>query len=399
MHTAFKLQRRNFLATCGIAAATFSPNSIAARTRNATKDCHAACDAIAKATQFLLSHKSEESLWRSDVYGPFKNETALTPRVLLALHSAARVLDKTTPAFAECNAGVQRGTQWAVDRIGQPVAYPVYFAADTLRLMSDSSSDPQRMQHVRRYLAAQQLTEAHGWKLNDPRCGGWSYAKAAPLRPNDSTAISPLAEPNLSATVAALEALNSAEKPNGKTSNKRAMSPQQRLALRFLQRLQNADGGFRFVLDDAVRNKAGARIENGDMTFNSYGSATCDGLRGLLACGLPAEHDRVVCAVQWLKQHYSATSHPGQYSESREYAREAVYYYYCRSLSQCMHSHPELLPRAWHGQLAEQLISRQQLDGSWSNDAVDVREDDPLVATPLAIMTLANSVTATRQQA
>jgi hypothetical protein len=40
--------------------------------------------------------------------------------------------------------------------------------------------------------------------------------------------------------------------------------------------------------------------------------------------------------------------------------------------------------------LAAALIERQKPDGSWINDAVDVREDDPLVATPLAMMALAD---------
>ena len=39
--------------------------------------------------------------------------------------------------------------------------------------------------------------------------------------------------------------------------------------------------------------------------------------------------------------------------------------------------------------LAEELLRRQQTNGSWVNAAVEVREDDPLVATPLAVAALA----------
>ena len=46
-------------------------------------------------------------------------------------------------------------------------------------------------------------------------------------------------------------------------------------------------------------------------------------------------------------------------------------------------------PRDWAEALAEELLRRQHSDGSWVNDAVEVREDDPLVATPLAAGALA----------
>jgi hypothetical protein len=45
--------------------------------------------------------------------------------------------------------------------------------------------------------------------------------------------------------------------------------------------------------------------------------------------------------------------------------------------------------RGWAEKLARVLIARQQEDGSWRNTAVDLREDDPLVATPLAASALA----------
>ena len=43
----------------------------------------------------------------------------------------------------------------------------------------------------------------------------------------------------------------------------------------------------------------------------------------------------------------------------------------------------------WANALADALLRRQQPDGSWVNDAEQVREDDPLVATPLAMAALA----------
>ena len=39
--------------------------------------------------------------------------------------------------------------------------------------------------------------------------------------------------------------------------------------------------------------------------------------------------------------------------------------------------------------LAEVVLERQGSDGGWRNPSTDLREDDPLVATPLAMSALA----------
>jgi hypothetical protein len=42
----------------------------------------------------------------------------------------------------------------------------------------------------------------------------------------------------------------------------------------------------------------------------------------------------------------------------------------------------------WATTISLALLGRQGDDGAWSNPVVDVREDDPLVATPLAMRAL-----------
>jgi len=42
----------------------------------------------------------------------------------------------------------------------------------------------------------------------------------------------------------------------------------------------------------------------------------------------------------------------------------------------------------WAPALARELIDRQNADGSWTNRFTDGKEDDPLVATPLALAAL-----------
>jgi hypothetical protein len=42
----------------------------------------------------------------------------------------------------------------------------------------------------------------------------------------------------------------------------------------------------------------------------------------------------------------------------------------------------------WARALAEALLARQRPDGSWVNASMELREDDPLVATPFAMAAL-----------
>src|SRR5436305_14933944 len=117
-----------------------------------------------------------------------------------------------------------------------------------------------------------------------------------------------LFEPNLSATVFALEGLHAA----GVSGS----DPAVKHALGFVRRCQNFresardpkldDGGFFFIQDDSERNKAGLATPTDKapaksaLRVRSYGPATADGLRCLLAGGLANDDPRVIAARGWL---------------------------------------------------------------------------------------------------
>src|SRR5262249_51357884 len=64
------------------------------------------------------------------------------------------------------------------------------------------------------------------------------------------------------------------------------------------------DGAFFCAPGDPPRNKAGVAgtAHRGRERFASYGSTTADGLRALLACGLPRDGARVTAARHWLAE-------------------------------------------------------------------------------------------------
>jgi hypothetical protein len=112
-------------------------------------------------------------------------------------------------------------------------------------------------------------------------------------------------------------------------------------------------------------------------------------LRALVLLDRAQDRDR---ARDWLKKHYRANKHPGEYVKAHESNRDAVYYYYAASVAKGLRDMKvgKLGDVDWANELAEELAKRQHEDGSWANPIELVRENDPIVATALAVSTLAN---------
>jgi hypothetical protein len=99
----------------------------------------------------------------------------------------------------------------------------------------------------------------------------------------------------------------------------------------------------------------------------------------------------VTAARAWLESRFSPSSNPGRFEPDREVLRDATYYYYAWSAA---HAFMALgggsgpARTAWAAALSSELVRRQRADGSWRNRWSDGKEDDPLVATPLAAAAL-----------
>ena len=133
--------------------------------------------------------------------------------------------------------------------------------------------------------------------------------------------------------------------------------------------------------DDPSRNKAGRAGEDPDgrVRQRSYTCATADGLRGVLACGGAVSDDRVKSAVRWLQLHANIDDVP----DLRFYASSSLALAH-RALSKSA----KTTCAAWAEKTCSALIDSQRPDGSWLNDAIEMREDDPIVATALGLLAL-----------
>jgi hypothetical protein len=358
-------------------------------------------EALRAGVEYLVKQQSLDGAWRSDVYATFKDGTALTPLVLCALQEAAGATWSThTSKIARFKASVWLAKFVKDDGTIEPppdgFEYSVYTAALCVKALSHPENADRAKARAAwvKYLKERQLTEKLGWKSEDKQYGGWGYCRVIPKKPEpEPKGFAPtLLESNLSATVFALDALKSA----GETD-----AAMYKAAAIFVRRCQNwleipipvylasADGGFFFIYDDPVRNKAG-KADSEVGIFNSYGSTSADGLRALALCNDPADDERREAARKWLLENFSATKHPGRYVKAHEPNRNAVYYYYAASAAQAFRTNNlKLHGRDWAAELSQELALRQAKDGSWTNPVEQVRENEPLVATSNAVLALA----------
>lgn len=291
-----------------------------------------------RATDYLLSRQRSDGSWRSEHYRDMSSGYELTPMIAKALAYAG--LDMTRAR------DFMRGAAQA------ELVYPTYTAA--LMLLWLGKDQPG----WRERLLGLQLSPANGFRPADPDFGGWGYAMKAP-QPGQ-------AHSNVTSTCFAVGALGPVEG-----------------ALAFVRRCQCDDGGFCAAAADPVLDKAGPRV--------SYGSASADGLRCLYRLGGRAEE--VARAEKWLIEHFSARVHPGAFPPARYEDRDSLFFYYFWSLAHALAAAARRgrpLPRTpeMFAAMVERLVELQRPDGSFANPVGATREDDPLVATPMALAVL-----------
>lgn len=178
-----------------------------------------------------------------------------------------------------------------------------------------------------RELRSKQLTEALGWSPDDPEYGGWDEGIIPARKPQAQ-------RPNVSFTAFAVEALGPDEKSR-----------------RFALRCRTPDGLFLFTPSAiwAHQNKAGPA--------KGYASTTCDAHR-ILGEPVPPAALAARLPEEW---------------------EDAIFFY--RAFAEA-----KVRPSA---DLGRRVEARQRPDGSFAGGSALMKEDDPIVATGLALVVLA----------
>jgi squalene-hopene/tetraprenyl-beta-curcumene cyclase len=262
--------------------------------------------------------------------------------------------------------------------------YPNYATALTLLAVAMRGGEAgQRIPELRAYLIAAQQTDRLPWEADEGNVGSWGLVGGDPADPSSQR------DGNLSATRLALEAL---------AASGGAPRPLLDRAVRYLSRLQNPDGGFRFASQsDDLLNKAGAQSPDdgtSEVVARSYGTTTADGLCALLACGVSITDPTVQAAIAWLDAHDVISEVPG-FPEagaaiSEPSAREGLRFYYFAAFAGAMVRCPDAKFSERGNRLAEHILNLQKADGSWVNSSSSQREDDPLIATAWTVTALSS---------
>lgn len=226
------------------------------------------------------------------------------------------------------------------------------------------------IENAKNWLVGAQQDEDFGYTPTNYQYGGWAYWSGK-------------GDPDLSNTQFALLALDAANLPK--------TDPTWSKAVIFTQRCQNRpasndqawahystrpsynDGGF-------IYRPWGWSLAGGT---TSYGSMTGAGIWGLLLSGVPKADERVVAAMNWVKNHYTWDNNPG-IGWWRPY-----YYYLSMSKALTMYGEPVIDGHDWYQELYNKIVGMQIDAGSgqgyWSTSAEDYNPD---LTTAYAILSL-----------
>lgn len=366
------LTRRNLLWQ-SLALATACGAPVPAPTPTPTWRVRAA-EVLGRAARWLWDAQSEHGHWRSTMYGPLRSGQSLTP---FALEALTRVPSEAMPFPAE-KAGLSlgwmknvRSPDGALGLAGSAADYPVY--ASALALSAAHRLNPPRVEiltaPIRRWVEGQQLLD--GWS-ELPAHGGFpmgGVSRPAPPIPGHV---------DLSMTRRAIEGLLAA----GVSPD----APSMRAADAFVRRHQRPDGAFVYSVEDGL-NK-GVRIEEG-ASSEGYGSATTDGILALLALGATSSDEGVSRAHAWLMEQHRVDENPGV---GRAHARfgVAMRFYYRAGAGRVFAALGG--PEDWDLALFESFREEQRENGSFQSAYVLQKEDEPVIATGLAITALASTL-------
>jgi len=196
--------------------------------------------------------------------------------------------------------------------------------------------------------------------------------------------------PDLSNTAFLVDAL--------KSCGAAAADPAIQKALVFASRCQNLesqynttkfaskinDGGFYYTCtlgkQDEEREAAGGGLR-------SYGSMTYSGLKSMIYAGLAKDDPRVKAALGWIRKNYDVKNNPGM--------GDAGLFYYYHTFAKALDvlgadefEDAQGVKHDWRRDLAEELIRRQNENGSWVNKNSRWMEGDPNLATAFALLAL-----------
>ncbi len=332
------------------------------------------------AINYLLSQQQDDGSWRSTHYGGLKGGAGTTALVVFALsHLPTDQLEQHRDALNEAIAFLEPGLKkkGAIAAPDGTLDYPTYSAAMLLiadHRAGDLLPDDMREQLLE-YLLSAQLTEQRGFKPESRHYGGWDLMGATGV-------VGMTSGTNTSISSFVLEALSYHFDAYDNVAYRA-------YAAKWIEGCITIDGGMTFHPDPTSPGNKALWTDDNQQRPRSYGTATADGLHCLFRTGFSKESPEVEGAISWLAGREGIDPVPGFEDASPALQwQEGLRYYYAMTLSKCLQDLPPEIAVQRKRALTTWLLKQQASDGSWQNESSRMREDDPLIATSFALISL-----------
>lgn len=346
-------------------------------------------ESLARGIDWLLGQQAKDGGWHSETYGALRQGAAMTVLSMYALaHLHRSLIDK------KIESALERGLAFLEPGIKKrgfvacpdgSLDYPTYgtaMLATAAGLVDFGVKAEQRHKFID-WVASGQLHESREFTIKSPHYGGWDLMGASQVKGLTS-------DTNVSCTCFAMEALVGSESKEAQKTLVRAGS--------WLARCQDRrGGGFWFSPDPhSINHKAG--FEDDEQTRpKTYATATCDGLRCVYYHMSALDFGKGIAmqdALSYLEKHSEVKHVPGfdEPTDVNGWGMGLRFYYYQTLAKALPHSTDKELKWLQERRAAveKQVVSLQEKDGRWQNESARMREDDPLIATSLAIVALAS---------
>jgi hypothetical protein len=340
--------------------------------------------AITRGRAWLNSQQAADGGWHSETYGAYRGGVGTTAIAVRALSEG------NTERPESCQRGLtflttrrdERGFVVAPDGSSDNA---LSATAITVRLLAH---EPKGELRDARKLLEKTLSDAQylDAKIPDsPDVGGFASLVTAQDEVGSETPC------NLSATTAVLIV--------------RPPRMDLRPALKFVRRCQNFgegthnDGGFFFTphVDHPLNKLSTAATPSGKLHPVSYFPATCDGIvcesifgrEGRTTSPGDAAWVRAMKRLETLPRPSLKTAAPTP-DGPQPSPIDGLYFYSAAAFGEVWWMHPLNRPplQTIRDEFVKTIMQRQGADGAWINPVKTMREDDPLIATSLAIIAL-----------
>ena len=227
---------------------------------------------------------------------------------------------------------------------------------------------------ARTYIAGSQLTG------DDTMAGGFGYDRLSRRRYAD-----------LSNTSYALDAMRRTEKAEDfRPKGEARADVDWEKAIKFVTRLQEKEGerAGGAAYNERTAQAGTATNKSGRVELRAYGSMSYAAVLSMCHAKLTRSDPRVKSALGYCSKFWTVDENPGM-------GNQGLYYYYdilSRALSVAgivELEQPDGRKINWKNELAAKLLALQKPDGSWVNDNNRFWENDPVLVTSFAILTLA----------